>query len=87
MRTPHIFTLLRTHKAVSHKVLVGMSVCCKNTIPIKIYVTTAVQKVLKLTVFLSNIEVPVLFHLCHTLSETVYHMQPTKYAATPYSLI
>jgi hypothetical protein len=51
-----------------------MSVCCKNTIQIKIYVTTAVQKVLKLTVFLSNIEVSVLFHLCHALSETVYHM-------------
>jgi hypothetical protein len=73
MRTPHIFTPLRTHKAVSRQVLVGMSVCCKNTVPIKNYVTTAVQKVLKLTDFLSNIEVPVPFHLRHTLSETVYH--------------
>jgi len=74
MTTPHIFTPLHMHKAVSHQVLVGMSVCCKNTIPIKNYVTTAVQKVLKLTVFLSNIEVPVPFHLYHTLSETVYQM-------------
>jgi len=30
MRTPHIFTQLRTHKAVSRQVLVGMSVCCKK---------------------------------------------------------
>lgn len=86
MRTPHVFTLLRLRTAVSRKVLVGMSVCCKNTVLIKIYVTKSVQKVLKLTVLLSNIEVPVPFHLCHTLSETVYPMQPTKYTATTYSL-